>query len=243
MWSHFTIQFQTAPHTPPPYCYQCITQVRSLTNYLSIQVRIHYFGRASLTEEEIIAEGFSIEDDFDWEGTLPYTWLKVFQNLLQQTTWVDSPQEQDYLAIISDEGKTLFPREATTWEMTFQELLQAVHELGESGGLTEIQFLAVRKSSKKQRITLHPRFATREVTVLMTSNTAKRKIPWSTFHQLMIQLHTLTLQDAQAYKKPPHQEGYYINYGDGPWYLIGKKTEVDAINTVKRLFNEMELIK
>ncbi|MGD1841270.1 MAG: hypothetical protein ACFB0B_10295 [Thermonemataceae bacterium] len=243
MWSHFTIQFQTAPHTPPPYCYQCIVLVHFLTNKLSVQVRLHYFSRASLTEEEIIAEGFSIEDDFDWEGTLPNTWVKALQNLLQQTTWVDSPQGQDYLAVITDEKETLFPREVTTWEMTFQALLQAAHELNESGGLTEIQFLAVFNNSKKQHIILRPRFSTREVTILMASNTTKKKVAWSTFHQLMVELHTLTLQEEQASTKPPRREGYYINHGDGYWYLLGRKAGTSAINRVKRLFNEIELIK
>ncbi|MGB5926852.1 MAG: hypothetical protein WBH03_01695, partial [Cyclobacteriaceae bacterium] len=82
--------------TPPPYNYEYKLQL-SLTGKGDISTRyeLNYRFRDELTEHDIMEEGFTMNDDFEWEGKLPKVWRGELLKMLDKTTW---PKDQKQAA-------------------------------------------------------------------------------------------------------------------------------------------------
>ena len=83
-----TLTYNPGP-IPPPFCHQYkISIEKSTSNEFLTDLSLEYYNRDEITEEEIFDEGFSMDDNCTWSGTLPLLWGKMIESKLKSTNWV-----------------------------------------------------------------------------------------------------------------------------------------------------------
>ncbi len=129
----FEVKYETSPALPPPYCYYYHIRGRETDGKPEIDFQWVYHNREDLSPEELEAEGFSAQDDFQWRGTLERVWLHLFEQEIARTRKATrTGQDQPYLYITyKKEGKIRFdgePQNLGPWTTSSEELVQAVYE-------------------------------------------------------------------------------------------------------------------
>jgi len=123
-----TIYYQTSSDIPAPHCFSVKAAVMvSNKKELQISVEQIFTDRDEIPKEEIEAEGFSLDDDFIWEGTLPAIWLDHYQNLMKETEFKSGQGER--ITIENELNKALkSPIVEKDWVLYSEELIQACLE-------------------------------------------------------------------------------------------------------------------
>lgn len=222
------ISFDTGP-VPPPFCHKYSITVSKDESGLQCSLNLEYYDRDEITEEEVFDEGFSLDDDFQWEGPLPGLWENELKSKLSGTNWTKKIDTEDGSTIsvkISESGKSelLYPADSRVWEVFAQEIIQAIFELGEKEMPLKIEYLHVGDKNQKKGLSLNYSFARREVTVLTTSSDTKA-IDWKEGQKLMQYIYFFDFMPEGASDKVPNFPGDYINPGDGLWYVLGDELQ------------------
>jgi hypothetical protein len=210
---------------PPPFCHRYSIAISKDEIGLRATLNLEYYDRDEITEEEVFDEGFSLEDDFQWEGALPGLWEDELKSKLSGTNWtkkVDSDDGSSFSVKISESGKSelLYPADRRVWEVFAQDIIQAIFELGEKELPLQIEYLHVGQKNQKRGLSLNYSFARREATVLNTSGD-RRTIDWKEGQKLMQYIYFFDFMPEAANDKIPNYPGDYINPGDGLWYALG----------------------
>jgi hypothetical protein len=79
------ILFQTAESIPPPYANQVEIDSKPNGENVHVKFRQTYLQRDEMEEEDILDEGFSLDDDIEWEGELNEAWKAEFQKVAEST--------------------------------------------------------------------------------------------------------------------------------------------------------------
>ena len=132
------IRYQTARSLPAPYAYfYTLTAQPTGSGSLQVDLAVTYPDRDDIDDDELIAEGFTREDDLSWSGRLPKPWVDAMTDLSRKTRL--QPLDEDALGedddfweitleASSNEKKQGVPKNANEWHYTVQELMQAVYE-------------------------------------------------------------------------------------------------------------------
>ena len=223
------IHFKTLT-VPPPFSHAYHIRIALEAEQPATSFEIHYTEREQLSEEEILEEGFTAEDDFQWEGSLPKTWkFATLDQLRKSKQLFDTPkphtQQVLSLTVTYENGEQVsgIPNNPETWEYFTQEMIQAIYELGQKEMPLEVTHLEI--NSKEQiQLTIQPSFSMRNIRV--TSNTAGQKKQqehdWDRLKPLLEAIYLPDYDAEQASEKEPKKPGSYISPGDGLWYKLGK---------------------
>jgi len=217
---------------PPPYSHTYSFRLQFTPNEVQVTYELRYTDRDELSEEEIWEEGFSADDDFHWEGSLPQVWREVLLSLWAQTQWV-TPEEvsdevENALLITAklDEGpqRQGVPEPTDEWEYLLQELTQAVYEAAQRELPLQIRYLQRSSQGEESQLTLTIRFLDRIFVVnrQQQKQTHRYNLPWAEVKPLLSILYQLDYHGEQAKPKMPKNPGQYIDPGDGRWYQLGK---------------------
>ena len=123
-----TIFYHTASDIPAPHCFSVKAEVHILPKkQLHVSVEQVFTDREEIPEEEIEAEGFSLNDDFIWDGNLPGIWQENIQNLLKKTEFKSGQGERVTIQKEQNEGSQK-PAFEDTWIQFSEELIQACLE-------------------------------------------------------------------------------------------------------------------
>src|SRR5690606_27844448 len=99
---------------------------------LIAELELHYTDREDLTEDEILDEGFTANDDFSYKGALDSVWKKVVSIEFEKTKWSGRQLEEGGLTLAAIEnGKTASaktPADQEAWQMLAQDVIQAIYE-------------------------------------------------------------------------------------------------------------------
>ncbi|WPP50619.1 hypothetical protein [Catalinimonas niigatensis] len=244
------VRFQTLL-APPPYSHEYLLQLDFSLEEPLAYFQINYTDRDQLTEEEILEEGFSPEDDFEWKGALPKVWKAATLDFLNKTkTLIEKPKpnSQHLLELLIDytnsEQTKGIPDNAEDWEYFVQEIIQAIYEISEKELPLEISYVEQGKSNK-QIIHIHVRFSQRSLQVVQ-EKVGKKKEHNLLWEQLMPLLQAVYLPDydpEKAKQNLPDAPGKYIDQGDGLWYELGKAVtnpskKVDAVGKLEKMLKE-----
>lgn len=218
---------------PPPYKHTYIVEVHTSTNGLKINYSLHYLDREKIDEEEIYAEGFTLEDDFNWKGELKSTWRDYTLEFLKKTTFQDSKQSP--LSIqLSGQSTVHSPDNIQDWDYFMQELTQAIFEEGGREAPLEITYAEISKHSK---LFLSFVISFAERSLVLFKNTegkeVEKKLDWKVSKNIMNTVYSLEYIGEKALLNPPKKEGKFIDIGEGAWYQFGvavlnprKKTDI-----------------
>lgn len=241
------INFQTLL-APPPYAHE-YQLVIDFSGQLQTSFQIKYTEREQLTEEEIVEEGFTLYDDFEWKGMLPKAWKPAILDVVASTNHLfDTPkaESQQVLELKLDyennETEKGIPDNLESWEYFSQEIIQAIYEISKKELPLEISYVE-QSGNDKQLIRIQPRFSHRSLTVTREKDGKKeeKSLKWD---QLLSLLQTVYLPDydpEKAKQKLPNKPGKYIDQGDGLWYKLGSAVsnpskKKDAVGELEKMF-------
>jgi hypothetical protein len=209
-----------------------------------VSLNLEYYDRDEITEEEIFDEGYSLEDDFKWDGTLPEVWIDALESRLSRTSWTKKniPDDGASLSIkIFESGKSelLYPSEKRTWEVLSQEIIQAIFELGKKEAPLHIEYLSVSDKNQKVGLSLKYSFSKRQVELQTTSNKTLM-LDWAEGQKLMQYIYFFDFIPDDATDKIPNVQGDYISPGDGLWYALNDNSEEHLAIRKKKLIETLK---
>lgn len=216
------------PELPPPFSYTYSVAIKYTKKGLDFDFELTYTDREELEEEEIFAEGFTLEDDYKSKGTLPETWSNALKTQIQKTSWVNNKKKSSLdIAIVDKEDKVFegSPGDIASWEYFLQELMQGIFEVGKRELPLEMQYKEVSNKTVDLTITLQASFAERTAHITYNNENEpaqKRPLPWKELKQLLKPVFIPDYLPEKATEEVPLKKGKYINPGDGKWYEFGK---------------------
>lgn len=218
------------PDLPPPFTYQYVLSSHFKEDELLVDFKMEYIGREELEEDEIIAEGFTLDDDFTYQGSLPLIWKQELINQLDKTTYFkDIPS--DYPIHVKIEGLDEkqpfegYPADLKNWEYFLQELVQGVFEAGKRERPLEVAYKEIRSNVLEEDIAVHVSFLERSARIASNAKGKEQQeniIPWKNLKKVLKAIYMPDYFPENALTKTPLKDGKYINPGDGLWYQFGK---------------------
>lgn len=245
----FEVKYETAPHIPPPYCYYYQIKGQEEAAGLRINFQWVYHQREELSTEEIEDEGFTGQDDYNWNGLLDQVWFREFDRLVSASRPTAHPDEEEaYLFITATEpGRVLFdgsPRNMTEWEYFLQELIQGIYETSGKEAPLHIRFKKISPDGSSVTHTITLEFGHRKLTLATTPSQGQplvRERDWDKSREVLQAIYTLDYHPEEASEKEPSTPGVYLDTGEGTWYELGKgannpSPRKDYIGLIQRFF-------
>lgn len=230
---------------PPPYSHVYRISLDWSKGELQAKLDLHYTDREELSENEILDEGFTPNDDYSYDGPLNNTWIKAISEKLANTKWSGKSLEEGGIIIKPIEsgnvGKVKVPADQEDWIVFGQDIIQAIYETSKKEAPLTIHYRLVDTETIKDCfITI--RFSDREV--IFTEGNETRKINWEYTVQLMKLIFTPDYHYELAKEEPGKKRGAYIECGDGLWHELGKGVvnidpSNDVVKRIKEIFSDL----
>lgn len=212
---------------PPPFAHGYTMQIQQKGKTWEIRFQLEYLQRESLSEEEILEEGFTGEDDFEWTGKLPEVWVQVLDGLLEETGF-NAEQSEEALNHLfleyANNGKSGFPINFQAWEYLLEELIQAIYEMAKR---EHPFFLKLINTKEGLDLQLHAKFATRSF--VLKGN--KRPFHWEQLKVVLGQIENLDINETP--KTKAGKKGYWLTFDNEQFFEI--RSETGAREFVERL--------
>ena len=205
-------------NTPPPFSYEVTIDCVPEENNLQVQLDMRYTHRDEVDKEEIIAEGFTGDDDFHWQGNLPTVWLKNLNNHLQHLVIIDKQSPVSIQLWREKSMKKGSPKKLQEWEYLIQELIQAILEQAERELPLQMGIMIVEKNIESKIQWLELSFA--QFTV--KDEKGHEIMSWEYGKELMELIFMLDFEEADPKEQNAKTPGIYLDPGDGLWYQVGK---------------------
>jgi hypothetical protein len=227
---HYQIHFQSPADVSPPHAYHAMIRLEEIQNSdLVVRFSQEFVDREGIPEDEIVAEGFTLEDDFTWEGNLPRFWMEMADKLVKNTSWKAATQTQ---VLLQDPGSEdwLSPVDSKRWITFAEELIQACLEQGGKELPMELTLGKLEKNNFFEKIRLEWSFAKREVLGQLESGT-KASFSLKDWEegqdQLKAWIETEAFERGDLYQLPKSKGWYWLLNGE-IWlpYKKGIKGEV-----------------
>lgn len=237
-----TIQYDSEQY-PPPFChrYRLEIKMESASKY-TVDLNLEYYDRDEISEEEIIGEGFSMEDDFKWQGPIPEIWINELIKKINSANWKKYTSKKstgpEFRIKISqgEKTETLSPAETRQWEIFIQEIIQAIFELANKEAPLLIRFVSKPAKDLFDQVDFMYSFAQRNLSI-DTENKSHMKITWAEGQKLLKYIFGIDYLPENALEKVPKSKGNYISPGDGLWYELSpeKQTSDGEAEKLERL--------
>lgn len=241
------IYFETSAQLPPPYSYRYVLKLKPSFQFFHADLQLAYTHRDELDADEIEAEGFGENDDYQWRGNLEKVWRDTVEKLLARTQieavneWDD---DSDMLLLEweqKDKTHKGQPNNLEEWLYLAQELVQAVYETAGRERAFELSVLDIQPQSTVQA-TLTGSFKTRtaQIKQVVNGKSSVKFYPWEQLSPLMEALYAPDWFAEKAQPDKPKRAGLYLNPGDGLWYEWGKQIvevgeRTEALPKLKKL--------
>jgi hypothetical protein len=230
---------------PPPYSHVYRLALNWNNEKLTIKLDLHYTDREEMSEEEILDEGFTLHDDYSYEGPLNSVWIKPLLELYKKSRWTAKHLEDGGITVtpvqLGKEDGLKIPSNQEEWQLMAQDLIQAIYETVKKELPLKIHYRKVDNDGVID-CTLAVHFSNREV--LFEKDGKQRNIHWEYAIQLMKMIFTPDYHYDLTKEEPGKKRGAYIDCGDGLWHELGKGVtnidpSFDAVGKIKAGFDEL----
>lgn len=246
------IRFDAGSLVPAPYHYTYSLDIQLADG--SASYKIDYLHREELSEEEITDEGFTMDDDWQWQGTLTEAWQEALKEQIDKQSWPKkqtSPKQEEgglNIQLTGQDNSTLFngiPADTASWEYYMQELVQAIYEIAQREAPFQLVYKEIGSGGSQHQIFLEASFAQRKITARQHQQGEEEEFAqpdWKELKNLMKSIYIPDYDYEQATVKEPKKRGKYIATGEGLWFKFGESlTEPDTrSNSLDRLENELK---
>lgn len=230
---------------PPPYSNVFRLSLDWSNSDLIAELELHYTDREDLSEDEILDEGFTTNDDFSFTGKLDPVWKKVVSIEFDKVKWSGKQLDQGGLTLSAIEngktGNAKVPAEQELWQLLAQDIIQAIYETSKKEAPLTVNYRQVtNEESVDCSITMN--FSNREA--VFTSKNQSRGINWEYAVQLLKLVFSPDYNYEIAKETAGTKRGSYIECGDGYWHELGKgviniDTSFDAVGKIKDGFENL----
>lgn len=222
----YIIRYQTAPVVPAPFAnFQTMKLQLVSEDDLSVDFSIKYTDREDLEEDEILDEGFTMNDDFSWKGAVPANWIKEFQKIYTSSKIIRQREEKEFEDFVEieieedDKRVTVYPVDKERWVYFMQEFMQAILETSGRELPFELTYLDL-DAQPASEVSLKASFATKVFT--MSENGGPDKLlDWGFLQKVMDTVYRAEFVYDNASENKPKKGGKYIYTGDQLWYQLG----------------------
>lgn len=230
---------------PPPHSHVFRLQLDFNSDPFQVSLDMHYTDREDLSEDEIYDEGFTLDDDYTFRGTVDTVWSDVFFKAYQTAKWSGKSLSEAGITLTPMEGgkmgKLKVPADQEAWLILAQDLIQAIYETSKKELPLTINYRLVENDAPKD-CSIMVKFSNREV--LFTQGSETRELNWDYTIQLMKLIFTPDYHYDIAKEEPGKKRGAYINCGDGLWHELGKGVEniddsFDAVGKIRSRFEDL----
>ncbi|WP_194774539.1 hypothetical protein [Pararhodonellum marinum] len=232
---------------PPPYSHQFKIKMNFSRNFINTQFDMHYTSREELEEEEILEEGFTMDDDYAFIGELPNVWEQPMKDLYARSKWTlkKSLDENGGIKILAKDlhGKIerSIPSNQKEWETMAQEFIQAIFEINKKEAPLSVKF-SQNSSEAQDLYELTMKFSLRKAELQV--NGKLKIVDWEEAKELLSFVYLPDYDYDQASEKTPTKRGDFIDTGDGLWYELGKGVvniddSFDALSKIRSGFSNL----
>ncbi|MDP5121749.1 MAG: hypothetical protein NWQ46_09155, partial [Spirosomaceae bacterium] len=214
------IFFQTAESIPPPYANEVKIAGDANGESISVSFEQTYLQRDELDDEEIIDEGFSLEDDMTWNGEMNAAWAVEFQKVSESikgyTTASNSAHDDISVEI---EGEKFAPKNVDALKRFIEQLQQAIFEFEKREAPLSIIIKNITKTEESET-SLNASFLER--TYVQTINNQTINQHWNQLDEHLKLIFAGDYIYEKASNKIPSKKGLYVNLGNEWWFEVGK---------------------
>jgi hypothetical protein len=210
-----SIYYRTAYNVPAPFSYEISFEFSEVNNNFGVDFQMEYSDRETLSESEIVEEGFSLNDNYSWKGTLNKVWKNEIDDLLAKTELRNLSKENEII-LRNAEGE-FAPKNFKDWSILIQDLIQAVFE---SSGKEKQWVLTVLVLKINERLNqkIEVSFANRKVEFSFGSH---NNMDWPQAKKLMELIYLSNFEEDKASGNLPSKDGIYLCFDELTWYKLG----------------------
>lgn len=239
----YSIYYTTEDSVPAPYAHQIQFDAPDGDENFEIKFKIQFMDREDLDSDEIMAEGFTENDDFEWNGKLHECWQSEFQNLLNDTKVQGKPKNFNQVYIAENNEEAFAPMQQAEWVFFIQNVTQAVFETAGKELPYEMQLVQVKDGVTIENEVI-AKFLDKSIKL---KNAVKEIFDWDTNQKLMEVLYQFDNDLESVMLQKPTMDGLHISMGDGLWYTWKKslknytknsKLEEEFMKQIQKLLNQ-----
>jgi hypothetical protein len=233
---------------PPPYSHIFKLKISFGKLFMDTTLDLVYTDREEISEEEILDEGFTLDDDFHFQGEIPKVWEKPLKELYARSKWSNNKlDDEGGVSILAKDrhgqiSRTI-PLNQQDWQYFAQDYIQAIYEISKKEAPLTIQYV-IRENSREDFISLTVKFSIRKIEVKVKGK--EKEADWDETKQLLSYVFLPDYDYDRAKEKTPQHQGHFIDCGDGYWHEIGKgvvniDNSFDAVSKMKEGFENIAL--
>jgi hypothetical protein len=234
--------------SPPPYSHYYKLKIGIQRDFLDVALDLVYTDRDEVTEEEIKDEGFTLHDDFHFNGEVPSVWKKPLMELYSKTRWSNKKlDDEGGIGIFTKDshGQEVYtvPLNQEEWQFFAQDVIQAIYEITKKEAPLKIGYL-IQEEGQVLDLSLTVLFSVRKVEVRV--NGKAKEADWDNTKELLSFVFLPDYDYDRAKQTKPQHKGHFIDCGDGFWHEVGKGViniddSFDAVGRIKEGFKALAL--
>lgn len=216
---------------PPPFAFGYTLDLVINEESLNVLFELEFLNRDTISEDEILEEGYSLDDDFSWSGELGKAWCDELDSLKAIELEPNSSDENIWMHFTIGEGneiKSGMTKDTSLWDFKIQELIQAIYEKSKRELPLDVK-LKHRSGDQILDLNVKGSFET------LTAKVNGKNVQWRKMQEAMS--HVFSADITQEGSKKPKEDGLWIDMnGDKVFYLLElKKQELSEIIKVLRV--------
>ncbi len=233
----FSLKYQTAENIPAPFAH-AIEINGNFDQDLELSFELTYLDREDMTEDELMDEGFTANDDFTWKGTLPKVWSDVVLGSLKSANVLNIKSlepHQDFWQV-DFEGKSFYPKNTDAFKYLIEELQQAVYEKAGREAALKLTYLK-NQSGENVEVFVSASFIERKLQLVRTNiidgSSETKVLVWDELNYILKNTFSGEFEADFAHSKKPSHKGLFLNAGDELWYEVGKSLLIQPNKILK----------
>lgn len=238
----FKLFYESPSNVPAPYHFEALFLFKGFEgNAPIITLSIQYLDREDFTHDELITEGLSVEDKFEWSGELPIIWKNRLKHsfLKYKSGSVNPKDSEPFIAIETINSLSYVPRFLEFEETLIQELMQAIFELAGKEYPLFLGFQFKNVDDEWNKFQGEISFATLDFTFTNALGQIQRLSDWDKLQELMNIVFIAEFISDKAFEDLKKPQVFAVFPGDGFWYIAGDSLKKPSGNI--GYFDNLEL--
>ena len=230
----FKLFYESPSDIPAPYHFEALFEFKSFENdKLELSLHVQYVEREDFSSEELIAEGLSVEDKFEWSGDLPIIWKNrlALSFSKYKSGSCDPKDAEPFIAIEAANSSTYVPRFLDFEENLIQELMQAIYEVAGKEYPLFLGFQFKDENDTWNKYQGEMSFANLNFTYSNSSGQVETISDWDKLQDLVNTVFIAEFFTDKALEDLKKSSSFAVFPGDGFWYIAGDSLRKPSGNT------------
>lgn len=230
----FKLFYESPSDIPAPYHFEALFEFKSFENdKLELSLHVQYVEREDFSSEELIAEGLSVEDKFEWSGDLPIIWKNrlALSFSKYKSGSCDPKDAEPFIAIEAANSSTYVPRFLDFEENLIQELMQAIYEVAGKEYPLFLGFQFKDENDTWNKYQGEMSFANLNFTYSNSSGQVEIIFDWDKLQDIVNTVFIAEFITDKALEDLKKSSSFAVFPGDGFWYIAGDSLRKPSGNT------------